>query len=223
VIIVPELETVVLLNPRTGTGSLYRALLAKYDRAFMLYRHMEAEGVPRGYDRWRKVGVVRHPVDRIYSLYLFLKGKHLYQQDLNVDPRQLEWIRRSVDCSFEDYLLYNETMYPTGHICQQSMLFSPIRTVALGIAYNRVSQFQFLRPDLGTYTYGYETSYGNLLTDLGLGKKLDYRCNATLFRELGIATPKLTPDAVRYCQRVFDWELQNFNYSMSSWEEDNAS
>ncbi|MBL3684559.1 hypothetical protein F2981_16960 [Sinorhizobium meliloti] len=44
----------------------------KYPRSTLIYRHMEADGVPAGYDRWRKVGVVRHPVERLWSLYKFL-------------------------------------------------------------------------------------------------------------------------------------------------------
>jgi hypothetical protein len=74
VIILPSIETVVVLVPRTGSGSLKRAILDRYQDAMPIYRHMEADGVPAGYDRWRRVGVCRHPVDRLWSLYKFCQS-----------------------------------------------------------------------------------------------------------------------------------------------------
>ena len=44
-ILIPEIEAVVILVPRTGSGSLYRAVLDRYPKALMPYRHMEADGV----------------------------------------------------------------------------------------------------------------------------------------------------------------------------------
>jgi hypothetical protein len=45
VILIPEIETIVLLVPRTGSGSLRKAIAAKYPKSVLLYRHMEADGV----------------------------------------------------------------------------------------------------------------------------------------------------------------------------------
>ena len=73
-ILIPEIETIVILVPRTGSGSLKRAILKTYSKAHVLYRHMEADGVPHGYDRWRRVGVARNPLDRLWSLYKFCKA-----------------------------------------------------------------------------------------------------------------------------------------------------
>jgi hypothetical protein len=42
-ILIPEIETVLILVPRTGTGSLRRAVLQRYPRAMLIYRHMEAD------------------------------------------------------------------------------------------------------------------------------------------------------------------------------------
>jgi len=72
-LLIPEIETVVILVPRAGSTSIKRAVLAKYPEAMMIYRHMEADGVPFGYDRWRKIGVVHNPIDRLCSLYKYLK------------------------------------------------------------------------------------------------------------------------------------------------------
>ena len=60
-LLIPEIETVVVLVPRTGSGTLRRAIVQAYPKAMLIYRHMEADGVPAGYDRWSKVGVVRDP------------------------------------------------------------------------------------------------------------------------------------------------------------------
>jgi hypothetical protein len=66
-------EARCILTPRTGTRALKRAIAERYPQSFMLYRHMEADGVPQGYDRWPKIGVVREPVARLWSLYKYLK------------------------------------------------------------------------------------------------------------------------------------------------------
>lgn len=50
-ILIPELETVVILVPRTGSGSLRRAIAEAYPSSMLVYRHMEADGIPAGYDR----------------------------------------------------------------------------------------------------------------------------------------------------------------------------
>lgn len=50
-ILIPEIQTVVILVPRTGSGSLRRAVAAKYPQSILLYRHMEADGVPAGHDK----------------------------------------------------------------------------------------------------------------------------------------------------------------------------
>ena len=72
-ILIPEIETVVILVPRTGTTSLIKAIKERYPEAIRLYRHMEADGIPAGYDAWDKVGVARDPVERLWSLYKYLQ------------------------------------------------------------------------------------------------------------------------------------------------------
>lgn len=71
-LIIPELRTVVLQPPRTGTTSVRDAVLEKYPLSFMLYRHMEASGIPKGYDRWRRVCQIRNPVERLISVYKYM-------------------------------------------------------------------------------------------------------------------------------------------------------
>lgn len=107
-ILVPEIETVVILVPRTGTTALKNALLGKYPKALLLYRHMEADGVPRGYDRWRKVGVLRDPVARLWSLYKFLREM---RQEPNWHPGFAARMNASATAPFDQWLVENETVF----------------------------------------------------------------------------------------------------------------
>ena len=73
-IIIPEAEAVVILTPRAGSTALKRMLLNRdYPQAFSPYRHMEADGVPAGYEHYQKFGVVRKPLARLWSVYCFLQ------------------------------------------------------------------------------------------------------------------------------------------------------
>ena len=73
-IIIPEKELVLITPPRTGSTSLSDQIAQKYPMSFRPYRHMEADGVPFGYDRWRRVGVFREPVARLWSVYHYCKS-----------------------------------------------------------------------------------------------------------------------------------------------------
>ena len=113
-IIVPELETVVILTPRTGSKALRDALLSTYPRAFMLYRHMEADGVPVGYDRWRRVGVARHPVARLWSLYRYLGSIGEGREPDGTgkwEPSYVAAQRASVAMPFNDWFLENRLVF----------------------------------------------------------------------------------------------------------------
>ena len=64
-ILIPEKQVVLILVPRTGSGTLKRAVKARYPKSILLYRHMEADGGPAGYDRWQKIGIVRQTVESV--------------------------------------------------------------------------------------------------------------------------------------------------------------
>ncbi len=196
-LIIPELETVVILVPRTGTGSFYRAVLKKYPKAFMPYRHMEASGVLPGYDRWRRVGVVRHPVDRLWSMYKFCKTFGITDDD--------EWpdygkrIRESVDRGFDDWVLNNDEIFSgPGHIDAPNV-FIPRFHVNYQIPENRKSQFIYLRPDLGTEVWRFDqmhTLAKRLGVDPGHWNKTEQS-----------RPPILTCEATDHIKAFFAWDL----------------
>lgn len=193
-ILIPEIETVVILVPRTGSGSLRRAIAAAYPRSMLLYRHMEADGVPQGYDRWRKVGVVRHPTERLWSLYKFLQefdGQH--------DPAYIASMRASVRMPFSDWILNNQTPFTTPYDSADLGRFWPGYAVRHSLPENRKSQFMYLRPDLGTKVFPFANlaGFGDYL-----GVDLD-RHNATV----DYAVPILTPEAEAHMHRCFRWDF----------------
>jgi hypothetical protein len=100
-IIIPETQTIVLQPPRTGTTSLRDALLKEYPQAFLIYRHMEADGIPFGYNHFRKVCQVRHPFERLKSMYFYMRNP-------NIKPRTCaKWVARvkaASNKSFEEWL-----------------------------------------------------------------------------------------------------------------------
>ena len=193
-ILIPELETVLILVPRTGSGSLRKAIAEAYPKSLMIYRHMEADGVPAGYDRWQKVGVVREPVERLWSLYKFLLtfgGDH--------DPAYIESMRASVRMPFDDWIVRNQTVFTSPYDSADRGRFFPMFTLRHPIPENRKSQFLYLRPDLGTEIYRFddlESLAARFLVKLP-------RHNATIDKR----PPRLSPLARSHVERVFEWDL----------------
>lgn len=115
-IIVPEIETVILQPPRTGSSSVKDAVLAKYKSAFMLYRHMEYAGLPSGYDRWRVICQVREPHRRLESLFKYMRDPELRG---DTDPVWLESVRKATEKGFEHWLLHDQYIFanptPSGY------------------------------------------------------------------------------------------------------------
>jgi hypothetical protein len=193
-ILVPEIETIVILVPRTGSGSLRRAIAHTYPKSILLYRHMEADGVPAGYDRWRKIGVVREPIDRLWSLYKFLRefgGSH--------DPAYIAAMRESVSCSFDTWIRCNQIPFTTPYDAAGRGRFFPLYTVRHPLPENQKSQFMYLRPDLGTCIYRYD-EIGVMAAALGIGLGQE---NATPKQE---ALPDLSQSTIAYVDRVFAWD-----------------
>jgi len=193
-ILIPEIETVVVLVPRTGSGSLRRAVADAYPRSMLLYRHMEADGVPHGYDRWRKVGVVRHPTERLWSLYKFLRDF-----DGNHDLAYIESMRASVRMPFSDWLLSNQTPFTTPYDSAGLGRFFPNYTVHHPLPENRKSQFMYLRPDLGTTVYQF-TDLEAFGTALGVQLGRHNRTSAD-------DAPNLSAEAEAHMRRWFAWDF----------------
>jgi hypothetical protein len=194
-LLIPEIQTVVILVPRTGSGSLRRAIAERYPQSMLIYRHMEADGIPAGYDRWRRIGVVRDPLLRLWSLYKFLRtfdGPH--------DPAYIASMRRSVARPFSEWIVHNETPFTTPYDSAGRGRFFPNYTVRHPLPENRKSQFMYLRPDLGTEVWRY-TELPRLAAELDI--KLG-RHNGTDEE----ARDAITPEALDHMDRYFAWDFE---------------
>lgn len=196
-ILIPELETVVVLVPRTGSGSLRKTIAATYPRSMLIYRHMEADGVPHGYDRWQKVGVVRNPLDRLWSLYKFLKQFSGSQHD----PAYVSAMRSSVDMPFSTWLVNNQTVFTSPYDAAGLGRFFPVHTVRHPIPETRKSQFMYLRPDLGTVIYRFDR-----MKELADRLKIDMDLHHEN-RSFGVPLPDLTGAAIEHIWRWFSWDF----------------
>lgn len=201
-LLIPEIETVVILTPRTGTRSLKKAVAERYPASILLYRHMEADGVPFGYDRWQKVGVVRDPVDRLWSLYKYLMrfGLDWCQEH---DETYTARMRGSVAQPFEDWLQHNELPFTTPYDSAGLGRFFPAYACRHPLPENRKSQFVYLRPDLGTRVYKY-AEIDDLFSELDVSPP---QINSTD----PAPTPDLSPEANEYVERWFRWDLAASN------------
>jgi hypothetical protein len=198
-LIVPELKAVVILTPRTGTRALKNAILSKYPSAMLLYRHMEADGVPHGYDRWERVGVVRDPVDRLWSLYKYLARFGL-DWCTEHDETYTARMRASVEQPFESWLLNNDVPFTTPYDSAGLGRFFPAYACRHPLPENRKSQFMYLRPDLGTRIYRYDEI--DMLHELLCVDDVISRENGTN----DTAAPPLSQEADQYIQRWFAWD-----------------
>ncbi|RWE37446.1 hypothetical protein [Mesorhizobium sp.] len=201
-ILIPEIQTVVILVPRTGSGSLRRAIAARYPQAVLLYRHMEADGVPAGYDRWQRIGVVRDPIERLWSLYKFCQrfkekfGEHSDQEQAYVDA-----IVQSVDMPFSDWIVKNNLPFTNPYDSAGKGRFWPQYTVRHSLPENRKSQFVYLRPDLGTGIVPY-SQLGWLYHHLGIADL--FRTNSTQPSPV----PQLNAEAKDHVDRFFRWDFE---------------
>ena len=201
--LIPEIETVLILVPRTGSGSLRRAVAERYPAAKMIYRHMEACGVPKGYDRWRKVGIVRNPLDRLWSLYKFMAS---YQNDEH-DPAYVQSMNDSASIPFSDWIIGNQTVFTSPYDSAGLGRFFPEYTVNHPLPENRKSQFVYLRPDLGTQIFQYD----NLMH---FADTLDIKLG--IHNETGkLEIPKISLKAGDHINRFFAWDLQQMRQNCS--------
>ena len=199
-LIIPELQRVVILTPRTGTRSLKNAILKTYPQAFMPYRHMEADGVPHGYDRWQKVGVVRDPVERLFSLYKYLKHFGL-DWCAEHDETYTAQMRASVNTTFEYWLLRNELVFTSPYDAAGLGRFFPAYACRHPLPENRKSQFIYLRPDLGTKIWRY-ADLVDFHKELGISDVVGKE-NSTS----NDYPPTLSSLGREYVERWFAWDL----------------
>lgn len=171
-ILLPKLKTVVILTPRTGSGTLYRAVLAAHSDAIMPYRHMEADGIPFGYERWPRVGVVRHPAARLLSMYNYLSTYGADEMTAHFGALRSAGLRESVAVPFKQWLLHNTTVFAHPWGDGASNEYHPKHAVMHTLPENIKSQSYYLAPwQRGLEAY----SFGNWS---GLTKRLELPDNA---------------------------------------------
>lgn len=196
-IIIPEKELVLITPPRTGSTTLKEQIAAKYPLSFTPYRHMEADGVPFGYDRWRRVGVFRAPVSRLWSVYHYCKSVAISDRGT---PAWRARLKASVDVSFDRWLV--ENMIPfTDPFDAASDKYHPRYAVRHSLPENRKSLYLYLRPDLGT-----EVASVYAVIDL-LGLDVSSRKNGSdcpPHPQLGA----LSAEAFAHLSAFFRWDLR---------------
>ena len=198
-ILIPELETVVILVPRTGTRSLKRAISTRWPKAIHLYRHMEADGVPIGYDRWSKIGIVREPVERLWSLYKFCRT------DVGLRSEYPDYAARQAAATakpFDEWLTGNSLVFTDPYDCRGGLGFYPQFNVLHSLPENRKSQFLYLRPDLGTTIWRFDTEFDAFCDRLNLSD-----VPFTHSTKDGGAPPRLDASARNHVERFFAWDI----------------
>jgi hypothetical protein len=198
-IIIPEIQTVVLTPPRTGSTSLLRAAQATYPHTMSLYRHMEADGVPHGYDRWRKVGLVRHPHTRLWSLYNYMRNPP------PTTPKPwAQLMREDTETSFELWMCGRLTPFTHPYWLHSGIGVDPRYQVLHPLPEQRKSLAITLRPDLGTEIFIWERD-GLQEMAFTLGLTLT-PCNASTTEP----APELSRTAKNHLGVWFGWEFNRF-------------
>ena len=198
-IIIPELDTVVITPPRTASTSLHKAVKAHYPSAFSLYRHMEANGVPPGYDLWRKIGVVREPLERLWSLYKYIhKGESNYRQQIEKTKGNFELPE------FNKWVINENIPLVTGFDYRERNLptYMPYYSCLVTLPETRKSQYYYLRPDLGTEIIRFDQL--NKLED-ALFLSIP-RANGTDNNE----PPEISKEVEEHLKTFFSWDLKQF-------------
>lgn len=193
-LIVPELKVIFIFPPRTGSDTLVVELMGKFPNAFLPYRHMEADGVPVGYENWRKVGFVRHPLHRLFSLYKYCC--------IIADQQVVEPLRAEVDRvaasvkgrSFEQWVLTNDSLF----LPKDSGI--PILHQLHNLPETVKSQEIYLRPDLGTVVLKFQDLRQHMAS---WGLNPDRQNGATVSVPLPPPSKKLR----RHLRKHFAWEL----------------
>lgn len=197
-IIIPERELVLITAPRTASGSLRRAIKVRYPEAITLYHHMEADGVPAGYDRWRRLGVVRHPLDRLWSLYKFSRATAAAKHQHYLDA-----LHGSVELPFDDWIVNNTHVFTAPYDSFGTLKFWPMYTVKHSLPETRKSQFLYLRPDLGTEIVLFDRMH-ELADHIDLNMPRHNRTDDE-------PAPPIAPETLDHMQRFFEWDYTTVN------------
>lgn len=196
-IIIPNLATVVILPPRTGSTYLWKHIKQRHEDAIFLYRHMEASGIPAGYEGWQIVGLCRHPTERLWSLYNYLKM-------ITWDDPYGKAMRRSVDTDFNKWILTNEEIFTNPSYRDPGDCRYPLYFCNHLIPETKKSQKLYLRPDLGTKVFSYHGQYSLLceMLDIVIDDEKINGSNSP-------AMPLLNRAATSHMLNHFIWDFEN--------------
>jgi hypothetical protein len=198
-IIIPELETIVITPPRTASTSLHKAIKESYPDAIGLYRHMEASGIPQGYDMWKKIGIVRQPLERLWSLYKYIQlEKSNYRQTMEKTEGHFK-----ID-DFNSWILNETIPFVTGFDYRETSfpMYTPYYDCQITIPETKKSLFYYLRPDLGTEVFRFDKLFE-------LEEELDIFISESNGTEHS-NHPEITEEVERHLQTFFSWDLQQF-------------
>lgn len=143
-IIIPECKVVLITPPRTGSTSLLRAAQEKYPHTMSIYRHMEADGIPTGYETWERYGVVRHPISRLWSIYNYCLSRR------ESTPWAASVSVSTWGLTFEDWVCHGETFFNHPIWQDSNWPFDPRYHILHQMPEQRKSLWWYVRPDLGT-------------------------------------------------------------------------
>lgn len=198
-IIIPERELIIINPPRTGSTTIRNTVRAHFEYAFMPYRHMEADGVPFGYERYRKVCVIRDPVDRLWSLYKFIRSLVAYRHSAWQEANQYYAFKYE----FNEWIIHNKAVfscnYQPGHALMEARY-----TVRRPMPENVKSQREYAVPELGTDFVLFEDLDQFLFDLVGV---VPMHLNGTD----SAVVPRLVGAAYSYVHHVFAWDYEIIN------------
>lgn len=147
-LIIPELKTVVIQPPRTGSTGLRDAVQARYPKAISLYRHMERPGIPAGYEHWKTCCLVREPFDRLASIYNYMRDfRPTSKPGGGAKPGWIARLKQDTDRSFEAWLLNSTEVFTEPRDIGGEFL--PYYNITERMPIARKSLYHWARPDLG--------------------------------------------------------------------------
>lgn len=198
-ILIPDLQITVILTPRAGSTALKEAILRTYPRAIMLYRHMEADGVPQAYDRWPKHGLVRHPVERLWSVYKYTREMSKHRNSA-VFADYIRECEESAKRDFSDWIVNNRHVFASGgYGTYDTGDYHPFYSVKHALPENLKSAWVYLRPDLGTRIWQFDE-----LAAFARFLKVELtKTNASSEEPI----PAISREAWNHIHRVHCWDL----------------
>lgn len=209
-IIVPEIQKVLITPPRTGSTGICQAIIAKYPNAMWLYRHMEADGVPHGYDRWERHCIVRHPIYRLWSMYKYLihgtHGTETWRGTVQKDARSHD--------DFYHWMIHGTLPFIHPYWYNPSMKVDPRYMVLHHLPEQRKSQWIYARPDLGTIVHDFKT-IDNVYRIFGMepGTRVNASHPMGLRAIVSLSEPQRS-EVIEHMQAWFEWELEIEGYRL---------